>query len=157
MWIIRGYFTLSNITLWRVVSCTIMRIIREMQISKGQIIRTILYSNTQGSCVSNCLQWFVIRQAHLSQKWHPNRDLSQMNTENNRHQWGWTFVKFPLVFHGAVVPVNVSSAKARCHYIISILWPEPMSVGTTFLRNETSLKSRNVQYHNLRPFLQQKM
>ena len=43
VWIIRAHFTLSNITLWRVVSQTIMRIIQEVRISEGQIIRAILY------------------------------------------------------------------------------------------------------------------
>ena len=44
MQIIQAYFTLSNITLQRVVSRTIMRIIREVRISEGQIIRATLYS-----------------------------------------------------------------------------------------------------------------
>ena len=34
---------LTNITLWRVVSQTIMRIIQGMRISEGQIIRATLY------------------------------------------------------------------------------------------------------------------
>ena len=41
--IIRTYLILSNITLRRVVSQTIMRIIRGMRISEGKIIRAILY------------------------------------------------------------------------------------------------------------------
>ena len=43
MQIIQAYFTLNNITLRRVVSQTIMRIIREVRISEGQIIRATLY------------------------------------------------------------------------------------------------------------------
>ena len=45
MRIIRAYFMLSNITLWKVVSWTTMRIIRGMRISEGQIIRATLYLN----------------------------------------------------------------------------------------------------------------
>ena len=41
--IIRVYFKLSNITLQRVVSRTVMRIIWGVRISQGQIIRAILY------------------------------------------------------------------------------------------------------------------
>ena len=44
MWIIRAYFTLGNIILRRVVSQTIMQIIRDVQISEGQIIWAILNS-----------------------------------------------------------------------------------------------------------------
>ena len=43
MWIIRAYFALSNITLWKVVSWTTMRIIQGVRISEGQIIRATLY------------------------------------------------------------------------------------------------------------------
>ena len=43
MRIIRAYFPLSNITLWKVASWTTMRIIRGMRISEGQIIRATLY------------------------------------------------------------------------------------------------------------------
>ena len=43
MRIIRAYFMLSNITLQRVVSRTIMRIIWGMRISEGQIIWAVLY------------------------------------------------------------------------------------------------------------------
>ena len=43
MQIIQDYFMLSNVTLRKVVSGTIMRIIREVRISKGQIIRAILF------------------------------------------------------------------------------------------------------------------
>ena len=43
MQIIRAYFMLSNMTLWRVVSQIIMRIIQGVQISEGQIIRATLY------------------------------------------------------------------------------------------------------------------
>ena len=45
MQIIQAYFMLSNITLRRIVSWTIMRIIRGMRISEGQIIRVILYTD----------------------------------------------------------------------------------------------------------------
>ena len=39
MWIIQAYFTLGNIMLQEVLSRTIMRIIRELRISEGHIIR----------------------------------------------------------------------------------------------------------------------
>ena len=43
IWIIRAYFTLSNITLWRVVSWTAMQINQEVRMSEGQIIWAVLY------------------------------------------------------------------------------------------------------------------
>ena len=48
---------LSNITLWRVVSRTIMRIIRGMRISEGQIIQVILYKMLRISKMSAKFRW----------------------------------------------------------------------------------------------------
>ena len=51
MRIIRAYFTLSNITLRKVVSWTTMRIIRGVRISEGQIIRATLYCGELHLCL----------------------------------------------------------------------------------------------------------
>ena len=60
-----------------------------------------------------------------------------------------TFLDFPLLFcfHCSVAPVNASSTLAWSHYIISMLWPDPMSVGANFLFLGTNPgeKSSNVQ------------
>ena len=71
MQIIRAYFTLCFNQQFRVVSWTAMRIIQEVRISEGQIIRTILYNKLRhiACCISvtfSTLLNYLIKTPHTS-------------------------------------------------------------------------------------------